>query len=327
MSTRRETVRELRRTRPVDRFARRSVALIALLVAATWLFGVLDLPALARDAFVDDFATLREESARAHANVTRFLGEVRPYPLHGRPWDTAVAARWATDLFVEGIPRFDIPSGFEAAWRTLAISITAIVMAGLAATLCAFPAARTFATPEPFLPGSDRISALQRRAWRAALLVARGLLVFLRSVPEYVWAYLLIGMLGISAWPAVVALAIHNAGILGKLDAETVENLAPQPLAALRGAGATRRQVAFVGALPAALSRFLLYFFYRWETCVREATVLGMLGIVSLGYALSETRIRQRYDDMLFYILLGTVLVLVGDLVSLVARGLVRRAS
>ena len=80
-------------------------------------------------------------------------------------------------------------------------------------------------------------------------------------------------------------------------------------------------------ASPSALNRFLLYFFYRWETCVREATVLGMLGIVSLGYALNEARIRDRYDDMIFYVLMGALLVLIGDLVSAVARHVIRRAS
>jgi len=265
-------------------------------------------------------------SERRLRNLERFLGEVRPYPLHGKPWDWGIAGEWATSMFTDGVraTAFELPSGVEAVGITLAMSIVAIVLAAIGGLVAAFPAARTFATPQPFLPGSDRAGPVVRHAWTALLLGTRGLLVFMRSIPEYVWAYLLIEMLGVSAWPAVLALAIHNTGILGKLDAETIENLSPQSLAALRGAGATRRQVAIVGAVPAALSRFLLYFFYRWETCVREATVLGMLGIVSLGYALNEARVRDRYDDMLFYVLLGAVLVLAGDLVSAAARRLVR---
>ena len=125
----------------------------------------------------------------------------------------------------------------------------------------------------------------------------------------------------------VLALALHNTGILGRLGAEVVENTETAAPAALRGLGAGRRQIALAGLLPLALGRWLLYFFYRWETCVREATVLGMLGIVSLGYALDEARVRDRYDDMLFYVLLGAVLVLVGDLVSAVARRIVRRST
>ncbi len=75
------------------------------------------------------------------------------------------------------------------------------------------------------------------------------------------------------------------------------------------------------------LPRFLLFFFYRWETCVREATVLGMLGIVSLGYWIVDTRARNHYDEMFFFVLLGAGIVLVGDLVSAVAREVVRRAA
>ena len=72
-------------------------------------------------------------------------------------------------------------------------------------------------------------------------------------------------------------------------------------------------------------SRFLLFFFYRWETCVREATVLGMLGISSLGFWIQDARARNHYDDMFFLILLGGLLVLIGDLVSAAAREWVRR--
>ena len=134
-------------------------------------------------------------------------------------------------------------------------------------------------------------------------------------------------MLGANAWPAVLALALHNAGILGRLGAEVVENLPPEPLRGLRALGARRSRVALVGILPAAVPRFLLYFFYRWETCVREATVLGMLGIVSLGYWIDDARHRFRYDELVLWILVGSAIVLLGDLLSLLARSVVRRAS
>jgi phosphonate transport system permease protein len=151
-------------------------------------------------------------------------------------------------------------------------------------------------------------------------------LIFLRSIPEYVWAFLAIALIGPSAWPAVLALALHNAGILGKLDAEVVENLERPSLEALRGLGARRGQLAVFGILPAVLGRWLLFFFYRWETCVREATVLGMLGIVSLGYFIQDARARNQYDTMFLLVLVGAAIVLLGDLVSALARRVVRRA-
>ncbi|HRV82758.1 MAG TPA: ABC transporter permease, partial [Planctomycetota bacterium] len=67
------------------------------------------------------------------------------------------------------------------------------------------------------------------------------------------------------------------------------------------------------------------FFFYRFETCVREATVLGMLGVVSLGYHIREMRARQFYDEMLVLVVLGGLLVLAADLVSGLLRHRLRR--
>ena len=78
---------------------------------------------------------------------------------------------------------------------------------------------------------------------------------------------------------------------------------------------------------PAAIPRAVLFFFYRWETCVREATVLGMLGIVSLGCFIMDSRARNHYDEMIFFVLLGALIVIVGDVVSALARRAVRRAG
>ena len=59
---------------------------------------------------------------------------------------------------------------------------------------------------------------------------------------------------------------------------------------------------------------------------MREATVLGMLGMGSLGFWIVDARARTRYDEMLFYVLAGALLVLAGDLVSAAVRRAVRRA-
>jgi phosphonate transport system permease protein len=193
-------------------------------------------------------------------------------------------------------------------------------------------AARNVASREPFeawirADGEAARPRSQGAVWKLVSSLVRALLIFLRAIPEYMWAFLLLAMLGPSAWPAVLALAIHNSGILGKLGAETIENLDPRTLRVLREHGATRAQVAVAAILPLSLSRFLLYFFYRFETCVREATVLGMLGVASLGYWIQDSRTRQFYDEMLFFVALGAVIVLGADLVSMLARWIVRRAS
>ena len=92
----------------------------------------------------------------------------------------------------------------------------------------------------------------------------------------------------------------------------------------MRALGATRLQLAAVAIFPATLGRFLLYFFYRWETCVREATVLGLLGFISLGWFIEDARARTHYDEMFLFILLGSAIILIGDLLSALARHRIR---
>ncbi|MBW2425207.1 MAG: ABC transporter permease subunit [Deltaproteobacteria bacterium] len=275
-----------------------------VLVVVSWVMADLDV-----GAFFE---------ARRLENLERFLGRITPHGPGDAHLPPGAWPAWARDLIVA--------HGAEAMGVTLAISVAAIVLAAGASLVFSLLAARNVATSEPFLPGSRPASPVMRLGWRSISGATRVALVLLRSIPEYIWAYLLIGMLGISAWPAVLALAIHNAGILGKLNSEVIENLEPRRLAALRSVGASRLQIAAVGLYPGALSRLLLYLFYRWETCVREATVLGMLGIVSLGRLITDARVRRLYDEMLLYVLLGAVLVVAGDLISALARAMVRRA-
>ena len=306
-------MRELRSRRPRSRFLRFSMGFFVLLMLASW--------------FVGDFDVADTFSSRRRENFERFAGEVRPYPLHDKPWDWEVASEWAAERLETGVSREGSPGGFESAIGTLAISVLAIVLASLGSLVFCWFAARNVATPEPFAPSAAAPSRARRWAWSAVVGLTRAVLILLRSMPEYILAYLIMSMLGSPAWPAVLALAIHNTGILGRLHAETIENVESRSLTALRALGAGRARIAAVGIWPAILPRFLLYFFYRWETCVREATVLGILGLASLGFLIDEAQMAFKYDEMVFFILLGVLLVLGGDLISAVCRRLVRRAS
>lgn len=300
-----EEVRDLRRGRPRDRFRRTSACVLGGLAAYAWLTG--------------GFSLAHVFSARRLENLRRFAGEVLPYPLQQPGGDLGAAVAWGIELLRE--------KGFEAALTTLALSVVAIALAGAAAAVAAVTASRSLASPEPYLTAARSPAAARRIAWASAVHLTRGILLFLRAIPEYVWAFLLVAMIGPTAWPVILALALHNLGILGKLDAEVIENLETSRLAALRGLGAGRLQIAAVGVTPAVFGRFLLFFFYRWESCVREATVLGMLGVVSLGFWIQDARARHQVDTMLLLILLGAAIVLIGDLVSTLARRWVRRAS
>jgi phosphonate transport system permease protein len=271
-----------------------------------------------------DFQPGRLLSTRQQANAARLLTELQPWPLQqpsapeGAVARFQVAAQWVGDMWQQ--------KGSEAVLATLAISVVAILLAGVWGALLSLPAARTFATPEPYLPAGRRPSRWCRIAWRVLFLLTRAGLTAVRALPEYVWAFLLLALLGPNTWPMILALALHNTGILGKLTAEVVENTDTRAPAALRGLGAGRLSLVLAALVPLTLPRFLLFFFYRWETCVREATVLGMLGMVSLGFFIVEARARNTYDEMFFFVICGMLLVLLGDLVSAAVRRRLRSA-
>lgn len=293
-------IADLHRRRPMRRFLRLSCIALLLLTVWAWLGGTFNF---------SDFGT--ERSAR---NIARFLRDVRPYPLQGIAWDTGTYLEWIRQTLGS--------DAISAMLATLAMSIVAIAIAGAAAGLFAWPAARNWASAEPFLPSSRAPRAVLRFTWSVVPFVARAFLIFVRAIPEYIWGFLFLAFFGLGPWAPVLALAVHNTGILGRLNAEIVENADLRAARILRGVGASRMQIAFATLAPANLGRVLLYFFYRWETCVREATVLGLLGFISLGWYVQQSRAAARYDEMVHWIALGSLLILAGDAVS----GLVRRA-
>ena len=304
-AARTRAVRELYRARPKSRVLRVSVVAFALLTLCAWGSGEVALGELF--------------SPQRRANLVRFVTR-EAWPYVWRSGDEGGLAGWLGGELGRRV--------IEGAGATFAIAVGAIGLAALFALAVLPFGARTLMRPRPFEGREERASGDAGRPgrWRLISAATRLVFVLLRAIPEYVWAFLFLAMLGASAWPAVVALALHNAGILGRLGADTVEDLDPAPQRALRGLGASRRALFVTAILPAARARFLLYLFYRFETCVREATVLGMLGVVSLGYWIEDARSRQRYDDMLVLVAACIALVVLADVLSHLARAWVRRA-
>jgi phosphonate transport system permease protein len=300
-----ETLERLGHARPRNWGARASVLLMLILGVGSWIVG--------------DFGASELVSARRLSNIKAFVSQLVPFPLQSTGFDAGILFEWLVELMRS--------RGLEAAINTLAISIAAIFLAGWAGALLSVLGARTLQTDSPFLPPIGPTPWPMRWLWLGVQSVCRLFMIFTRSIPEYIWAFLFLAMLGPVAWPLVLALTLHNTGILGRLGAEVVENTESPPLVALSALGATRSQLVFSGVFPLAFSRFLLFFLYRWETCVREATVLGMLGISSLGFWIQDARARNHYDEMLFLIILGAGLVLIGDLLSAAAREWVRRQN
>lgn len=244
--------------------------------------------------------------------VIHFLEKITPAPVReSGEWSDAVP--WATELWIN--------PGKEALFNTLTIATAAIILAAFAAWLLLPWANRALTHARPLHLFHGRESLIRNTLWKLGGLITRTFFLISRSIPEYIIAYLLIGLLGISAWPLVLALALHNFGILGRLWGEVIENQPPTATRQIMLGGASRLQCYLNSYLPESFNRFMLYLFYRWETCVREATILGMLGGISLGYHIKIARNFSRaYDEMFFYVLLGAAVIFIGDTISFFLR-------
>jgi len=292
----------LRRVAPRDWTLRFSgLAWVALVVLAFQWGGPLTLP-------------VAEE--RQEERLSRFWSKITPAPVAPETaladWEERKEAwgRGKSEVmpWVEGL--WESP-GREALLNTVAMAVAAVILAGLGALVFVPWSLRTLGSRKPLglFGGGGRF-------WPVCGMVVRGGFVVTRAVPEYLYAFLLVGLMGPSAWPLVVALALHNFGILGRLWSEVGENQDVGSSRVVMAMGGSRLQ-AFYGAMtPPSLNRFLLFFFYRWESCLREATVLGMLGVSSLGYYISIRKSFREYDEIVFFSLLGAVVIIAGDLAS-----------
>ncbi|MEO1857895.1 MAG: ABC transporter permease subunit, partial [Rubritalea sp.] len=247
-----------------------------------------------------------------------FFEELVPEPVRAtNNWNDALP--WLMDLWTS--------NGIEALLNTMLIASSALLLAAVFGYLLVPFASRNIATFTPFSSFNGRPSQFKKWLWSTIGFCVRTLFLVTRSIPEYIIAFLLIGILGAHAWPLVIALAIHNFGILGRLWSEVSENHHDNVARQQVVSGGSRLQAYICGILPTSFNRQLLFIFYRWETCVRESTILGMLSISSLGYYISIESSFLHYDRMHFYILLGTAVIFISDLVSVKLRAKLNKSG
>lgn len=149
---------------------------------------------------------------------------------------------------------------------------------------------------------------------------ARGLLSFLRAVPDVVFALVFVTAVGLGPFPGVLALVLHNIGVMGKLWAETVEDADPGPPTALRSAGAGRLQVAVHALLPSVTPQLVGLLLYRFDVNVRSSLVLGLVGAGGIGFLINQSIQLFRFDEMLTHILVVLVLIVAVDQLSALVR-------
>jgi phosphonate transport system permease protein len=148
----------------------------------------------------------------------------------------------------------------------------------------------------------------------------RRFLESLRAVPEVVWGLILVAAVGLGPQTGVLALALHTTGTLGRLYAESFENVPIAPVQAIAATGAPRIAIGAFAFVPLALSPVAVHTLFRLEWNVRAATIIGVIGAGGIGQALFDAQQLFFYKQMVAYILVTWLLVLAVDQASGVLR-------
>ena len=163
--------------------------------------------------------------------------------------------------------------------------------------------------------------------WPRMVPVFRRLLDICRAIPELVIALVLIFVLGGGPVPAVIAIAFHTTGALGKLFSEVAENASLKPVEGLESVGAGWLQRVWFGILPQVAPNWASYAMLRFEINVRASAILGFVGAGGIGYELRNAISwgQGRYDAAAaIFILLFATIVFFDQLTSVARQRLVR---
>jgi phosphonate transport system permease protein len=149
--------------------------------------------------------------------------------------------------------------------------------------------------------------------WPRLIPVFRRIMDICRAIPEIVIALVLIFLLGGGPVPAMIAIAIHTAGALGKLFSEVNENASLKPVEGLQSVGATWAQRMFLGVIPQVGPNYVSYALLRFEINIRASAILGFVGAGGIGYELRNSMSwgQGRYDEAaaIFVLLFATIVI------------------
>ena len=195
-----------------------------------------------------------------------------------------------------------------ATWTTVAIATAGMVMA------------LTIAFPLTIL--STRVLSISAISGRMNTLpfvvrqAIRWVLIFLRSIPELVWALVFVRVVGLGPTAGVLAIALTYGGMLGKVYGEILESGETTPTETLLRNGSGRMQAFFYGLLPQNVMELTSYTVYRWECAIRSSVVLGFVGAGGLGQELDNSMKMFNGGEVSTMLIVFILLVALADAVS-----------
>lgn len=209
--------------------------------------------------------------------------------------DSGNMAKYAADFF---------PPNFSQ-WRFYLQEMIVTLEIALWGTVLAV----VFAVPLGLLSSANIAPAWVRQPVRRLMDAAR-------AINEMVFAMLFIVAVGLGPFAGVLALFVHTTGVLAKLFSEAVESIDAQPVEGIRATGANALEEIVYGIIPQVLPLWISYSLYRFESNVRSASVVGMVGAGGVGVILWEIIRAFQYAETCAVMIIIVLTVTGIDLVS-----------
>jgi len=159
---------------------------------------------------------------------------------------------------------------------------------------------------------------------RPVYLVARTIIILLRTFHEIIIAILFVKIFGFGPLSGVLTLTVGSTSFISKMLAEDIENMPPGQLEAIRATGASFPKLLIYCISPQALPRYLGVSIYRLDANVRHSTVVGIVGAGGIGQVLAASFSRYDYDFSLAILMAVVSLVFLGEFFSNWVRSYLR---
>jgi phosphonate transport system permease protein len=186
----------------------------------------------------------------------------------------------------------------KAMGETLAIAFLGTLTAAVVAFPVSFLAARN-TTPHPLI----------------RFIIRRGLDT-IRGVDTLIWALVFVGVVGLGPFAGILAIAVSDTGALGKLFSEAVESTDARARESVLASGGTSLLAVRFGLLPQVLPIIAGQILYYFESNVRSATIIGIVGAGGIGLQLSEQIRTYDFDQVAFAVIMILITVAIIDWIS-----------
>jgi phosphonate transport system permease protein len=224
--------------------------------------------------------------------------------VEARPGDLITGVHGMADLIRRAMPP-DFSTLSSAAWPTLQ-TVDIALFGTFVGIVLAVPLAL--------------LAAANMTPSRFAYYAARAVIGLTRAVPDLVWALLFVTAVGLGPFPGGLALGVHSVGMLGRLFAETIEQMDMAPIQALQLTGARRIQVFSHGIIPSILPSLLGISLYRLDENIRSSLVLGFVGAGGIGFQLLTAMNLFQYQEVSLLLIIIFVIVLGAERISAALR-------